>query len=108
MNAPGEIVEKLRLFASNYDGVSELARGQKGGLIGALDNAFGTSVLRRRFLAWVFLDDVTQELSTKNLTPAQWYALWKWVDFFKDDGVWYKSTDFLVEAEILRAHLGEM
>lgn len=105
MESCDAIKENLRRIADNYDENATLSRGQQGGIIGALDRAFESSILRRRFLAWLFLDDVTQELSTKNLSPAQWYALWKWIDFYEDDGVWHKSMDFLVEIELCAAYI---
>lgn len=75
----------------------ELTRGEKGALIGALNKALGGDQNRRLTLAWLFGHE--GELSSKELDADMWWALWNWVDFWKDDGdEWQTAPTFNVEA----------
>lgn len=99
------IKDWLSQTAKNYEN-SVLTHGQRGGVIGALDKNLGSSVMRRIFLSWAFSPDpLEMEMSSKSLTNGQWYALWSWVDFFEEDGIWHKSAKFIVECAKIRRFL---
>lgn len=70
--------------------------------IGALEKACGSREGRLQALAYLFPDkwESADQATTKDLTPAEWYALSEWVKPFKDDlngGKWSADPNLAVE-----------
>jgi hypothetical protein len=78
-------------------------------MIGKLNAVLGGDKPRRLFLAWLFdklgkplpqsPSVIQTEMSTKDLSEAQWYALWHLIGFYKDEnGEWLTRPEFPLEA----------
>ena len=85
----------------------EVPQGLRGASIGAMNKYFGGNDKRKRVLAVLFASD-EEELSTKSLTDAQWYALYKWIGPWKDedDNTWKVAEIFPYEAIAVLAVAG--
>jgi len=107
MNDANGVRERLRMMARVDIGEWLPTQGQRGACIGTLNKYFGDNTMRHLVLGWLFRDDFGP-LSSKALTPGQWYALWNWIGFSKtDDGQTLVSDLFhnehaLVLTEALR------
>lgn len=82
--------------------VSDFAvnQGQRGAIIGALNRYCGGDKYRHKVLAFLF-DPAREEMSTDDLSAAQWYALSKWVEFAKIEGQWTVTQKFIVECAFI-------
>jgi hypothetical protein len=75
-----------------------VTRGQRGAVVGALNRFMGGDEHRRAALSWLF-DYSEAEISSSQLSNDQWYALFSWCDFRKDDevGGWRLPPTFPME-----------
>ena len=56
---------------------------------------------RRIVLAWLFKPEFTA-ISSAELTPCQWYALYRWIGFWKEEGDgWQYDPDFPTECGLV-------
>lgn len=92
-------------------------QGEMGAMNGAITKAidpkkeqksFLRENWRRMLLAYLFGADAGHSAtrSSKTLTPGQWYSLFRWIDWWKDEEmVWQVSEAFLTEAPVLCAQV---
>lgn len=99
--SPEKLVAALRKKAEIMaeKDVKELSSGKKGTIVRDLQSMLGSEALRHEFLAAVFGNE-----STKDLTPAQWQTLADWIDAMEmaidDEGNtdWFPSKFAITEA----------
>jgi hypothetical protein len=64
-----------------------LTPGQKGAITGLLNQVCGSDRARRIVLAWCFPETfngrTAADVTSKDLSDAQWYALLRWVNYTK-------------------------
>lgn len=78
-----------------------LTPGEKGALIGHMNDAWGSDSNRRACLAWLFPNG-RDERSTKELDEGQWVVLMQWIKPWQDDdGVWRPTPRFEAEAQVI-------
>lgn len=77
----------------------QMTKGAIGALIGHLHKALGGDDERYLVCGWIFADDY-KPMRSGALGDEQWYAIYKWVEFWKneDDGKWYPREGFVDEA----------
>lgn len=84
-------------------------RGICGAITGKLNAALtvpGATTLqvnawRRIVIAWLFAPERTA-ISSSELTPCHWYALYQWIGFWKDEGDgWQYDPVFPTEAQLV-------
>lgn len=92
----------------------EPTKGLMGFIVGALNLACGSTEQRRLALGWLFTPDeqVMQPMSSKELSPAQVFALKKWIGpqlVRSDSGQesWTKRADFEIEAKWVLARASQ-
>ncbi len=111
---PKAVKSQLHTDAYNASKATELSRGAKGAIIGHLNDAFGGDQARKLALAWLFdalgrvvpsdPDTYITGLSTKSLSNGDWWALYLWIGFYKDDsGEWKTRPEFPLEASLVLA-----
>lgn len=76
-------------------GEVQMTRGTAGAIVGALNKVLSSDDDRYMVLGWLFSDD-GKPMSSKLLDDGHWYALYKWVDFWKDEDEnrWSPGADF--------------
>lgn len=81
-------------------GVFDITKGALGAVVGALNKAVGGDENRYIVLGWLFGSPPFYSMSSKELGDEQWYALYKWVGYWKneDDNEWRTADDFESEA----------
>lgn len=91
------VMSQLYTDASFYGGV-EVEKGLKGAIIGAINNYAGGNKNRRLLLGYLFAREESRfdELSTKELAEKHWFALFQWVQPWKDedDNQWKTRFEF--------------
>ncbi len=99
IRSAAELRAALRLNAARA-APRELSRGERGALIGRLNRVLGSDLGRRAALAYLFGAPEQFQLSTRQLTAGQWWALWEWVGFSPGDepGEWLTAPSFPQEA----------
>lgn len=104
---PEKVKRRLQQYAARPE-PTEFDPKVKGPLIGWLNGAFNGDENRRLALAWLF-DHPEPDLSTKQLTPQQWYGIAQWVGSYLDEDIdeWLCREEFPEEAVlVLREALG--
>jgi len=69
------------------------SRGEKGAIIGWLNKTCGGSDNRHLLLGFLFYGD--NNMSTYELTDAEWQVLYEWCGFFEEDNTWHVAQTFL-------------
>jgi len=81
---------------------ASLPPGHKGAVTNALNRFIGNDADRRLVLGWLFGNyaEPIQPLSSKRITEMQWYNLYNWIGFEKDEDtdLWRCSPTFPQEA----------
>lgn len=98
-----EVRDRLRMMAQVDIGEWELSDGQRGAIVGTLNKMLGDDAMRYLFLGWLFRSDIDfAPLSSKELKPGHWYALWNWIGYSRtDDGLTLVSDLFHHEYTIV-------
>lgn len=93
----GQIVKHAVLHAPDLD--RPMTPPLRGAIIGTLNKVFGGDEKRRLVIGWLYNEKV-RAMSSKELTEAQWFALYHWIDarYNEDTGKYEPSEDFLEEA----------
>ena len=83
---------------------ANLTKGAVGAIIGTLEKVLGGSDERYLVCGWLFGEDPSIPMGSKLLGDAHWYALHKWVGFWKDEenDEWKTATEF--EGELLAVY----
>lgn len=98
-----DILEGARTYARS---TMDVSAGQKGAILGNLNRALGGNSNRKVVLSWLFRGSPTAEMSSKNLSAAQWLALKFWIGSWCDEnGIWRTRPEFIVEALIVLKHV---
>ena len=102
-----KVIESLAII-SEKPVIDHVDQGMKGAIIGILDSLLGSRVARNSALfrlfpgKWGLLDDI----SSKELSEGQWYALKRWIGPHKPEGEkWQGSTDFVIECAQINYYL---
>lgn len=107
--SPKMVRERLKYYSQNQ--AVEISAGDRGALVGVFNkvleytsNHTTETVDQRRYLVWGFCftpdDKVFRPLRSKELEPAQFYALKKWCGFWKDDdNIWRRRDGFDAEVK---------
>lgn len=99
--APNDLRPWLLGAAEQFTTESPLSDGWKKAVIGHLTRLTGGENGRHKFLAWVFGEE-----SSTDLSERQWHALRAWLDIQKtDDGQWRPSELAIAEAKMAMAAL---
>ena len=103
---PEQLRHFLQLAARAYGQTPlDVNAKQKGGIIGSLAGEWEDDHNRRLCLNYLFSEpgSPTKEMSSKQLTDAQWTALKRWIGMYKEDEVtpWQPHPDFGQEAEFV-------
>lgn len=94
---------KLHRYMKTPPGVMydecDMTKGTCGAIVGQLNKGLGSDEDRYIVLGWLFSNVAGECLSSKRLTDEQWYALYKWVDFWQDEdeGKWHAAEGFQQE-----------
>ncbi len=96
MRDANEIKEMLRKSADYYVKAT-IEKSKVGAMIGRLNENLGGNEGRRKVLAWIFCYDDSKELHRSQMTNGQWLAIYDWIAFHEEDGVWYTGMDFSTE-----------
>lgn len=76
-------------------------QGQRGAIVGVLNRVCGGDDNRHLLMGWMFAENIEtfSVKSTKNLSDAQWSALYGWCDFRKDEerNLWLPRPEFIQE-----------
>jgi hypothetical protein len=93
-----KILNWARTPAHEILGEMAMTKGELGALVGQLDKTLGDKNNRYIVLGWLFKED-NKRMSSKELSDGQWYALYKWVDFWlnPEDDKWYPIESFTME-----------
>lgn len=104
----------LASMADCPDGWEPSAK-EKGAILGQIHKAIDPHQQHRSFqpvwrhilLAWLFGGQTAYRpsvLSSKSLKSRQWYALYRWIDWYRDENmIWQVSQEFLTEAALCLA-----
>lgn len=95
MRIPVQLKSDLKDLVREYDGIDFGNPGQRGAVIGHLNKACGGDGERHILFEYLF-----GVRSSKELSGAQWYALYRWIDATDIDGVWLPAPDFEEEANL--------
>jgi len=102
-----DVIESITVLSKKED-FDPVDQGMKGAIIGIIDSLLGSRESRNFVLfllfpgKWGLLDDI----SSKDLSEGEWYALRRWVGPNKPEGEkWQGSLDFVVECAHLNSHL---
>lgn len=109
--SPKNVRSSVRLDMEIWRPDYSTSKGEKGAMIGRLNAVTGNNEARRLLLAWLFdllgkpsamnAEVAITELSTKEMSEAQWYAVWHWIGFYKDEnGEWLTRPEFPLEATL--------
>jgi hypothetical protein len=108
-----DIAQAVRNRIEDYIGLWTPGVGlndrERGALLGALNRALFpgkgkhawqiANWRRKAVLGFLFPSHGKPTLSSKELTLAEWYALWRWINFYRDDEQrWQTNPDFASEA----------
>lgn len=95
MIAPIEVKKWVTSYAQKNVADNTISPGIRGAVTGLLNEAVDGDENRHYVLFYLF-----QQPSSKNLSPAEWYALWRWIKPAKDDnsGKWSGRGGFPDEA----------
>ena len=106
---PQDLIKTLYKITTGE--IKEVEPGVKGAMIGIIESLLGSKARRQTLLYRLFPAKwpMPKNVSTKDLTPGQWYALMRWIEpasFENPDGTkpWYGSADFITEATLVMNH----
>ncbi len=91
-------IDELIKYVNSFEG-EELSKGAKGALIGHLNEICGSDENRRFVLGVLFNNG--KEMSSSQLTPAQWVGLRNWIDPKEINGNWYPTHRAVEEANMI-------
>lgn len=100
---PALVKKTISDYAAKTVGEGTINAGTRGAILGVLNDAVGDEG-RHLVLFYLF-----GHPSSKKLTSAQWFALWKWVAPYKDelgDGRWKGDEAFYIEATHIVSAVG--
>lgn len=78
----------------------EITKGVRGAVVGRLNKYLGGDDNRQTVLAWLFSPS-KMKLSSKKLTDAEVYGLYKWIGFYQDEDGWHDSPTFPAECVLV-------
>lgn len=96
-----EIRRTIQYYSAHMPTGFTVSRGQKGAVIGKLNTIFGDDANRHLVLGWIFSNgDKLSAMSTRALTINQWYALYSWIGFWKDEdeNQWHVREELWLES----------
>jgi hypothetical protein len=97
---PEQVREYLRKSADIYKG-AEIRKSHVGGMIGTFNKLLGGDEARRRVMAWLFRDDLA-ELHRRDTLTGEWKALYEWIGYYEEDGVWETLLSFKMELKAIQ------
>lgn len=80
---------------------ADLTKGTAGAIVGTLDRVLDGKNNRYLVLGWLFNESPQHlPMSSKELVDGEWYALYKWVGFWKNEQTdkWQTAENFEQEA----------
>lgn len=78
----------------------ELTKGEKGATIGWLNKYLGGNDNRH-----MVLKDIFNKASTHDLDDDEWWALWKWIGSYQEEGEWKTRPEFQLECTLVLTHI---
>ena len=101
---PDQLIKSLYTISTGH--IDEVEKGLQGAIIGIIEGLLGSRARRQILLYRLFPAKWPEpkKVSTKDLTPGQWYALKRWVGPVPPpEGAtgWYGSADFVAEATLV-------
>ena len=104
---PYDVAVGLLKDACIHSNAPPMPAGKRGVIVGALNGVLDEGDDDRyRVLAFIFAPDVGL-LSTKQLNPGEWEALWEWVGSYQDDDGWHTSPEFKTECKMILSLLNK-
>lgn len=101
-NAKRKVWQYMDVIAS-FPTAAVVSPGERGAIIGILNQYCSNDASRKAVLAWLFSDSdvpygLSVQKSTTDLTDFQWWALHQWIRPYKDDEQgWIPEGDFSTE-----------
>ena len=91
--------DKVKRFVNQFHTNTDISNGWRGSIIGTLEKAAGSAENRKKVLGYLFSDG--KPMSSKQLTPSQWFGLREWIGMQNIGDVWVPRKEFADEVKLI-------